>query len=386
MEGLSPVKVKEKAMNAPDHIILYHGTLTQNVPFILENGILPKPAEYGDIINYISEILFRFGIPLEGKTSRLWKWGPLGRLQEAPCQVFLTMYREYAMSQATAGMEAERQLIMHCLQHLSHKDPHIKKELKEVRVWNIPDEPASIITLSAPVEDLPVRTRKHFIRTYEKYYEGSPKMERWTEMERTLEQAIEEHLAFMFREVRMPSVPRSWIIGHEDVTEERFQYILQRWPDLYDLKNQERMTALIEYAQEKYSPDSARWGRYKEGPHLVKTETWQGKKREVSPGQYYTGVAYHVDQGYRHDPGQTAEDIVKWEEEVYENDLRVPASIRPQLKEYQAKNTYWITLTKKADLHYGSYPQKLELENALIIGTDGEDGYLIYDPGGKKWL
>jgi len=88
--------------------------------------------------------------------------------------------------------------------------------------------------------------------------------------------------------------------------------------------------------------------------------------------------AYRAESGYSHSKDTTALDIINYEEKELGNDIKVPENIKPLLNHIPASKIIWISSKKPIAARYGT-PEKIILGNPLIIGEDGEDGYLIID-------
>lgn len=93
----------------------------------------------------------------------------------------------------------------------------------------------------------------------------------------------------------------------------------------------------------------------------------------------WQGKAYRGETGYTNG-GKTAFDIVKFEcvELGNYNDFKhLTEKQILELKKYPADKIIWITKNKKIAKHYGEVYQVEDLNNARIIATDGDNGYLI---------
>jgi hypothetical protein len=88
--------------------------------------------------------------------------------------------------------------------------------------------------------------------------------------------------------------------------------------------------------------------------------------------------AWRAESGYSHSKDASALDVVTFEEKELGNDIKVPETIKPLLNHIPANKIVWISSKKPIAARYGT-PEKIILGNPLIIGEDGEDGYLIID-------
>jgi len=99
-------------------------------------------------------------------------------------------------------------------------------------------------------------------------------------------------------------------------------------------------------------------------PEVAKLPTWEGK-------------AYRSETGYKHEKGDTAEDVANYEQKELGNKLGVTNAVLAELKNYPATDLVWVTKTKGAAGRYGT-PADIALpQGSRIIGTDGEGGYLV---------
>jgi hypothetical protein len=95
----------------------------------------------------------------------------------------------------------------------------------------------------------------------------------------------------------------------------------------------------------------------------------------------YISYAYRAETGYTHDKKATALDVVRYEMDVLGNDLKVPQELFPVLAKRPASDIVWVTKSRKTAKKYG-HPTLIKLPaGSIIIGTDGEDGYLILKYG-----
>lgn len=92
--------------------------------------------------------------------------------------------------------------------------------------------------------------------------------------------------------------------------------------------------------------------------------------------KYLHQTAWRSPTGYQHDRGQTAEDVVAYEEKELKNDIHVEKLTRAFLKHIAAKDVFWITKTKTAAKRYGD-PEPVPCSALYIIGEDDEDGCLV---------
>lgn len=98
------------------------------------------------------------------------------------------------------------------------------------------------------------------------------------------------------------------------------------------------------------------------------------------PGQRFTGMMYRVETGYRN-RNATAWDIVQYEQEEMGNDIGFPEELTPLARKTPASECIWMTNSRNAALRYsedrGRDIQIFDVKNALCIGADGDDGYLM---------
>lgn len=114
------------------------------------------------------------------------------------------------------------------------------------------------------------------------------------------------------------------------------------------------------------------------GPVPATVATAQGAP---VPARIWSGDAWRVDTGYRHARGSTALDVVNYEQVDLGNDIKFDPSLTLELSSRPADDLVWVTKTKKDASRYGS-PQKYAVPNgSIIVGEDGDGGYLILRGG-----
>lgn len=117
-------------------IILYHGTLTKNVPYILEKGIIPRDKDFCE----------RF-IKTKGKGAPEWaKNSAKRRCLDTAGTISLSCNKDYAIDNCRAGLEAESYLI----------EGREKKTGKEVWEELRKENPCSVLTVTAPADVVPL--------------------------------------------------------------------------------------------------------------------------------------------------------------------------------------------------------------------------------------
>ena len=92
----------------------------------------------------------------------------------------------------------------------------------------------------------------------------------------------------------------------------------------------------------------------------------------------WQGKAFRADTGYRN-TGKTAFDVVKFECTELGNfgDFEhLTEEMLNELHQYPASSIVWVTKTKKDAEYYGKV-YEIDGDNARIITTDGDNGYLI---------
>lgn len=91
----------------------------------------------------------------------------------------------------------------------------------------------------------------------------------------------------------------------------------------------------------------------------------------------WEGPAYRAESGYTHDKGQTAADVVNYEQQTLGNQLGVTDKVLAELKNRPANDVVWVTKTKTAARRYG--PESLhELpEGSRVLAEDGDGGFLV---------
>ncbi len=100
-----------------------------------------------------------------------------------------------------------------------------------------------------------------------------------------------------------------------------------------------------------------------------------GKRLESCP--IFEGKAYRGESGYAHEPGQTAADVMRYEQEELGNDYGIAAEMYAELENYPATDLVWVTKQKGIAARYGS-PEEVPIpEGSRIIATDDEGGYLV---------
>jgi len=85
---------------------------------------------------------------------------------------------------------------------------------------------------------------------------------------------------------------------------------------------------------------------------------------------------YRADTGYDRSK-HTALDIVRYETEELGNDLSLIDNVSQLLSGVNGRQLVWLTMYSKDARHYGK-PEFFDVpQGSLIIGEDGDGGYLI---------
>lgn len=170
-------------------IILYHGTLSKNVPKILEEGIMPRTAEF------CHKLIEEKG---EGAEEYVKKYA-LSRCLETTGRVSLSGSREYAIDNCRAGLESE---VMLRASREGRKESEIWRDIKK-------EVPCSLVEVEIPREVIP--------RTGGGRWEGRPIGEildsAYEVMKEIVPMTWEESKAH-FQEFTFDEIPRGWIKAH----------------------------------------------------------------------------------------------------------------------------------------------------------------------------
>lgn len=100
----------------------------------------------------------------------------------------------------------------------------------------------------------------------------------------------------------------------------------------------------------------------------------------VEPSLESIGRAYRSYTGYKHEKGQTAADVVRYEQETLGNKLGVPAKTISELENRPATDVVWVTKTKEAADRYGEGVEYEIPSGSKILAEDGDGGYLVLKP------
>lgn len=88
---------------------------------------------------------------------------------------------------------------------------------------------------------------------------------------------------------------------------------------------------------------------------------------------------WRAETGFKHGRGTTAEDVVDYEIEELGNDLRLRID-KSYLKSFPASQILWVG-KKASDVRKYGTPYQVNLSGQeIIVGDDGEGGYLVLDP------
>ncbi len=132
------------------------------------------------------------------------------------------------------------------------------------------------------------------------------------------------------------------------------------------------------------------------GTEITKEGLWEGAIKTPEPpmlmevarmfeNRRWKGPAYRAETGYRHDPGQTAGDVVRYEQEELGNDYGIGKDRLTYLDRFPAQAIKWVAKSKRVAAHYnGASP--IDVEGHIIIAEDGDGGYLVLDPGRESKL
>lgn len=192
----------------PEKVTLYHGTLYRNIPSILTSGIIPraKPVE-----TILQELCERYAFPV----SKI-RQGLLDALRERQAEsagkVFLTTYRDYAISQSISSLEVEAILTEEILEKKGTPLPDWGYE-KWLQLYR--DIQVAVCAIYVPTNKLDDLARLKY------HWEGYKK--RGT----TRDKAIK----FTFDVVTINAIPQGWIISCEKVpiTIEKIAELLEEY-------------------------------------------------------------------------------------------------------------------------------------------------------------
>jgi len=98
-------------------------------------------------------------------------------------------------------------------------------------------------------------------------------------------------------------------------------------------------------------------------------------KSEMKKGETY----YRADTGYKHDPHQTALDVLNYEESLG-NDTKTQALkyfSEEHYASHPAHSLMWVGTNKESIKRYGE-PERVDVGNHKVIAEDGEGGKLIF--------
>lgn len=92
---------------------------------------------------------------------------------------------------------------------------------------------------------------------------------------------------------------------------------------------------------------------------------------------------YRADTGYRHEPGTTAGDVVRYEQDELGNThMGVSAKRIAELDKYPARCIIWVAATRKAAKEYGK-PEVIMLPDDIeYVAEDNCGGWLFLV---KEW-
>lgn len=117
-------------------ITLYHGTLTKNVPSILEKGVIPRDEDFCEHL-----------IETKGKDAPEWaKKSAKRRCLDTAREVSLSGNKDYAIGNCRAGLEAESYLI----------EGREGKTGKEVWEGLRKQNPCSVLKVTVPADVVPL--------------------------------------------------------------------------------------------------------------------------------------------------------------------------------------------------------------------------------------
>lgn len=117
-------------------IILYHGTLTRNVPSILEKGVIPRDEDFCEHL-----------IETKGKDAPEWaRKSAKRRCLDTAGEVSLSGDKDYAIGNCRAGLEAESYLI----------EGREGKTGKEVWEGLRRENPCSVLKVTVPADVVPL--------------------------------------------------------------------------------------------------------------------------------------------------------------------------------------------------------------------------------------
>jgi len=104
-------------------------------------------------------------------------------------------------------------------------------------------------------------------------------------------------------------------------------------------------------------------------------------------GDVWSGPAWRVESGFGHERGTTAGDVVRHEQDELGNDIGTPPEMVKRLDQFPASRVVWVTVTKDDAQRYAYEaedvePEKYEISpNSIIVGVDGDGGYLVLESG-----
>lgn len=112
--------------------------------------------------------------------------------------------------------------------------------------------------------------------------------------------------------------------------------------------------------------------------------------RKARIGDIWYGKAFRSESGYEHEENTKVRDVVRHETEELGNDIKVPKELLKKFGELLASRVVWITQTRKEARYYdqeGSTGPEYEMPpNSVVIGEDGEGGYLVVKGQEGRWF
>lgn len=90
-----------------------------------------------------------------------------------------------------------------------------------------------------------------------------------------------------------------------------------------------------------------------------------------------SGTAYRAPSGYWYCRDTTIADVLAFERDELGNDDQLPDVPEYVLKQ-SAKHCAWVALDRDTAVCYGDTVIEIELDNAIIIASDGCGGLLVH--------
>ena len=197
-------------------ISIYHATLKENIPSILQHGIVPRGG------SFCEHLVEKHGAATHPSDLKL----AIKRCQRTQGRVFTSGHRPYAVENCRASLEAEADLLRSKLRE-SYKRAHnippdIAPDLRTC--WTIREQieqelkekhPCSIVTLHVPCDTVPFeyngKQTEMPLCTYLETLSLNLR-EKWPE-------TTDEEVLELLGEITFTHIPKEWIHSVEDLKE-----------------------------------------------------------------------------------------------------------------------------------------------------------------------